>query len=633
VRLLDLSGKMLTGMTMTSDAAWVNDGMIVQKGVQMRARDGVIFVQDIYRPGKADHARNGRFPVIVERTPYDRSSERFKQFGRDAVARGYIFVVQDVRGRSESGGIFEMMTNRHDEGADGADTLAWVYSQNWCNGNIATVGGSYSATNQQAAALHQPKGLKAQVLRDCGTNYYQRSFRLHGAFNVGTTLAWIAQSASLGAEAQADPAVKAKFDDMRENIHTWVDNLPIKEGETIIALSPEYENYYFRMEQTSDDAPYWQSTGLRIAGHWDEYPKDVAPLLITGWFANHAAANFEKFNELGTRLERPVHMIAGPWIHSPGMLVDMTAGSVCFGDAAAQFSPVNETWLRWIDHFVRGVDNGVEREPRLHYFVMGSGDGRWMPDGRIFHGGYWRSSDHWPLPETEFRPYFLHAGGNLTTDKPSLGQSHSRYDFDPADPCPGLGSVTAQIPDFDRFVMTGPREQRCTPEFAACRGSNLPIAQRADVLVFETAPLVDDIEITGPIQARLWVSSSARDTDFTGKLIDVYPPSEEHPEGYALYITEGILRMRYRDDRPVGDLIEPGKVYAIALELSPSSNLFKRGHKLRLDISSSSFPQFDVNPNTGEPLGLHTHIEIAQQTIYHDADCPSHLLLPVQPFR
>ncbi len=613
---------------MADTAGRARHAVVIERKVMVTARDGTSFAMDIYRPASDGVALGGKWPVLVERTPYHRGTKRIEDFGAEAAARGYIFVSQDVRGRNESGGIFRMMTADHDEGADGYDTYCWIHRQSWCDGRIGTVGGSYSATNQQAAALLHPPGLRAQVLRDCGTNYYKRSFRVHGTFNVGNTLTWIVHSASLGREAMTDPQVKAAIEHMRDHLTDWVPRLPIKRGETPIALSPEYEEYYFRMEQTSDDDPYWQSTGLRIEGRWDDYPKDVAPLLITGWFATHAAANFEKFIEFRSRLEPACQIICGPWIHSPRMLSDTTAGVVDFGAAAAELGPVTDRWLRWTDRFVRGLDNGIDQEPAVRYFLMGTADGHWTDQGLIYHGGEWQSADAWPLPGTCFTPYYLGGGGELRLE---TGDAEPcRYSFDPRDPAPGLGSTTAQLVEFDNFVMTGPREQTCSPEFAACRGSRRRLSERPDILVFETAPLEHDVEVTGPLEAHLWISSSAPDTDFTAKLIDVYPPSPEHPEGYALLISEGILRMRYRGGRVVQELIVPGEIYEIGIELTPTSNLFKRGHRIRLDISSASFPQHDVNPNTGEPLGHHTHMQSAHQTVFRDGARPSHLMLPIQ---
>ncbi len=390
----------------------------ITRKATMKLRDGVTLALDLYQPASDGVALPGKWPVLVERTPYGRGLARLQAFGRAAAQRGYVFVCQDVRGRNDSEGLFEMMTGGHDEGADGYDTLAWIFDQPWCDGRIGSVGGSYSATNQQAAALEHPPGLRCQVLRDCGTNYYQRAFRVHGTFNVANTLTWVAQSALLGREALASAEVRQALVQMRDHLDEWVARLPIRRGASPIALSPEYEKFYFDMEQRSDDQPYWQSTGLRLAGRWDAYPRDVAPLLVTGWFATHVAANFEKFAELSRRLDRPVKLICGPWIHSPRMLQDTTAGAADFGAAAARLGPIDETWLRWCDRWVRDIPNGAEDDPAVRYFVMGLGDGRRTEAGLIFHGGEWRSAPAWPLPSTRFIPYYLGPDGELGTQAP-----------------------------------------------------------------------------------------------------------------------------------------------------------------------------------------------------------------------
>jgi putative CocE/NonD family hydrolase len=370
---------------------------------------------------------------------------------------------------------------------------------------------------------------------------------------------------------------------------------------------------------------------LRIDGHWDHYPRDVAVLLVSGWFATHAAANFDKFTALRARLERPVQMIVGPWIHSPTMLEATHAGAVDFGPAAAQQGPINETWVNWADRWVRGEENGTDEATLLKYFVMGTGDGHRTADHRVFHGGEWRTARAWPLPQTRFTPYYLGGDGALQSETPANANAASSYEFDPGDPCPGIGSTSVQLDGYPSFILSGPQEQRCLPQLAACRGSDRPLSERRDILVFDTPSLSDDVEVTGPIELKLWVSTTARDTDFAIQLVDVYPPGTVQEEEYPLLITEGVVRMRYRNNRTVQALLEPGEVYDVAIELTPTSNVFKKGHQIRLQVSSSSFPQYDVNPNTGEPMGYDTHAVTAVQTIHHSERYPSCLVLPIQP--
>jgi predicted acyl esterase len=652
-------------------AEWVADDVHVFRGVAVTMRDGVTLVSDVYLPGTARVLPDGPVPVLLERTPYDRRAARFVTFALAAAKAGYAFVIQDVRGRGDSGGHFHMMTNIPDEGVDGIDTWHWLIQQPWCDGRLGTVGGSFSAANQQAMALHHPRGLRAQVLRDAGTNYRQRMFRYHGAFNVGVALPWAIEHGLQSPEARDNADVRQALTDMRDRSAQWTELLPLKRGQSPLAGAPGYEDVYFTMLETSDDTAYWHNPTVRLEGRWDEYPTDVAILMVSGWFAHHANANFDKLHELGRRNAQPVRLIVGPWVHSPAMLALTHAGEADFGPAAAQEGPVNEVWLAWLDRYVKGegpvekasegtvekvskewagktaedaADEKTEErtrekaeektaaaEPALRYFVMGLGDGHRTHDNRIFHGGEWRSASQWPLPDTQATPYYFHADGRLAPLRPRADAAPLSYVFDPADPCPGIGATSLQSETFPAFVIPGPRDQRCRPTMTACRNSDRPLAERDDVLVFQTDPLPSAHEVTGPLSVQLWVASTAPDTDFTAKLIDVYPPSTDHPDGYALLLSEGILRMRYRDSRAREELIEPGRPYAVTIELNPTSNVFKAGHRIRLDIASASFPEYDVNPNTGEPLGRHTHTNVATQTVFVDGMRASHIVLPLQP--
>lgn len=595
----------------------------IVEGVVTRMSDGVDLVMDLYVPIRDGKRVAEPLPVIVERTPYDRTASRFRDFGREAAMRGFIFACQDVRGRGDSGGHFHLMTNIPDEGQDGSETLAWVVEQPWCDGRIATVGGSFSAANQQAAALHHPKGLYTQVLRDCGNNYYQRMFRYNGAFNIAVILPWIVNHGAIGHEAQKDPAVKEAFIAMGRDIGQWALRLPLERGNSPLALAPTYEEIYFKMLETSDDVPYWHNVTIRLDGRWDEYPTDLSVMMVSGWFAHHAAANLEKLVKFGERLDGPLRLVMGPWSHGPMMMEEAVDGDVEFGPAALRYAPINAQWLDWIED--RLADRPA-RQPRLSYFHMGGGSGSKTTDGRIEHGGEWRESDQWPLPNAQFQPLYLSPNGRLVNELPLEGQS--RYDYDPADPTPAIGAVTIPRTHPTDFVRGGPRIQKCDPGFPACRGSSGFFADREDVLVFDTDPLEEAVDVTGPITARLWVSSSARDTDFAAQLVDVYPPSEDFPDGCPLLITEGILRMRYRNRQAVAELIEPGQIYPIEIELGPTSNRFAKGHRIRLTLCSARFPQYDVNPNTGEALGCATRLEIARQTIWHGEATPSCIVIP-----
>jgi uncharacterized protein len=286
--------------------------------------------------------------------------------------------------------------------------------------------------------------------------------------------------------------------------------------------------------------------------------------------------------------------------------------------------------LRFFDAWLKGERNGVAADPPVRLFVMGGGSGRRNAQGRMDHGGRWRAETDWPIPDARLTPFYLHRDGRLSVEPPASGAAPLSYDFDPARPVPSIGgTITSGKP----VMLGGAFDQREGPQVFGCREPYLPLAARADVLVFETEPLTADVEVTGPIEARLWISSDRPDTDFTLKLIDVYPPNEDYPDGFAMNLTDGILRVRYRKSWEQPQMLPPGEIAEITVAAFPTSNLFKKGHRIRLDISSSNFPHFDVNPNTGALEGQGLDRQIARNTIMVDRDRPSHVLLPLIPVR
>lgn len=247
---------------------------------------------------------------------------------------------------------------------------------------------------------------------------------------------------------------------------------------------------------------------------------------------------------------------------------------------------------------------------------------------RLDHGGCWRSAADWPVPGTEFRAYYLHHDGTLRNAPPGEIDAALTFDFDPGNPVPTIGgAVTSGEP----LMVPGAYDQRTSDKICGARAPFLPLEARRDILVFETPPLAEDIEITGPIAVRLWISSSAPDTDFTAKLIDWHPPNADYPQGYAMNLTDGILRCRYRRSWEHPQMLAPGEVAEIVIEPMPTSNLFKKGRRIRLDISSSNFPHFDVNPNTGEAEGRAQRMQIAANTVHTNRQHASHIVLPVVP--
>ena len=284
--------------------------------------------------------------------------------------------------------------------------------------------------------------------------------------------------------------------------------------------------------------------------------------------------------------------------------------------------------MRFFGHWLKGEDNGWDEEAPVKLFIMGGGSGSKNSEKRLDHGGRWRSENEWPLARALNMPFYLHSGGELSVRQPEGPHPPTTYLFDPDHPVPTVGG---NISSGQPVMAAGGFDQVESEEFFGSEKPYLPLASRPDVLVFQTAPLAEDVEITGPISVQLWISSSAVDTDFTAKLIDVYPPSIDYPQGYALNLTDGILRIKFRNSWEKTELMEPGEVYRVKLELLPISNLFVKGHRIRLDISSSNFPRFDVNGNTGENPGTSPVRVTALNSVYHDESRQSHVLLPVIP--
>jgi uncharacterized protein len=327
----------------------------------------------------------------------------------------------------------------------------------------------------------------------------------------------------------------------------------------------------------------------------------------------------------------------GPWTH--GAETRSYAGEAEFGpEAAIDFNALR---LRWFDHWLRDIDNGVDHEASVRIFVTGGGDAHMTPEGRIFVGGHWRDEHEWPLQRARATPCYLRANGVLSPDKPEAEEPTS-YLFDPKNPVPTIGgnisshnapaskkSYPMRASDDGNLMEQGAWDQRCRSNCWTC-GDALPLSARNDVLVFQTIPLQESLEVTGPLTVHLWVSSTAPDTDFTAKLVDVYPPNADYPAGVDLNVEDGIVRMRYRNgvDNPP-EMMKAGQIYPVDVELYPTSLVFQKGHRIRVDISSSNFPRFDVNSNTGEPLNDNRRIATAVNTIYHDAEHPSNIVLPV----
>jgi hypothetical protein len=595
----------------------------VSKNVMVTMRDGVRLATDIYRPAVNGLPAPGKLPVILERTPYNKDG--IESWARYFVPRGYVAVGQDVRGRYTSEGSWRP---HRDDVNDGFDTAKWIGEQPWCDGNIGTIGTSYPGGTQHALAISNPPYLKAMVPVDAMSDYGRYGIRHNGAFEL-RWMNWIFNiGAPNGSHPARDPAVRAELAKLGDQVREYVKGLPLRRGMTPLRLAPDYEAWLVEAMGHGDYDDLWKNMGASVVDHLAEY-KDVPVYLVGGWYDSWSAqtANLN-YVELSKAKKGPIHLIMGPWTH--GGQRESFAGEAEFGpEAALDFDAFRR---RWFDHWLKGIDNGVEREPPVRIFVMGGGDTHKTPEGRIFVGGHWRSEREWPLTRTAITPYYLHADGTLSTEKPPavpLAAPATHYLFDPRHPVPTVGG---SISSEGVLMFRGAADQRCRADLWTCADTR-PLSARNDVLVFQTPPLDRDTEVTGRLIVKLWAASSAPDTDFTAKLIDVYPPNRDFPAGVELNVADSIVRARYRDSLTHSTMMKPGQVYPFTIEMYPTSLVFQRGHRIRLDISSSNFPRFDVNPNTGEPLNDNRGWAIAENAIYHDAEHASHILLPIIPAR
>jgi putative CocE/NonD family hydrolase len=602
--------------------------VVIERDVGVRMRDGIQLVADVYLPALDGRAVDGRFPTVIERTPYDRGRLDLELTARYFAARGYVVVLQDSRGRFDSDGRFHFFFSEHHEGLDGNDTLAWIAGQPWSDGKVGTTGLSLTGANQQALAITHPENLTTQVILDCGYNYWRRPLRVNGAFNEGITLPYVFWMAMGSPEAAADPSIRQALRGGLADIEQWTRRLPLKRGASPLALVPDYEDWYLEMATTGDYVGLWTNPTATLEDHIDEYP-DIPVCFVTSWYGHHAWANFVKLTELRRRNQSPVKLVSGIWLHAFDYMQQSHIGDVEFGNAAAV--ALDDFRLRWFDQFLKGLDTGVLDTPTARVFHMGGGSGARNLAGRMVHGGRWLSFDEWPPPEADTRTYHLTDDGQLAAESPEDSEP-TTYVYDPAHPVPTIGGAF-QTPlggSVTGLLYGGAFDQRGTRSLMTCT-DELPLSARPDVLVFRTPVLEHAVDVVGDVEVRLWVSSSAPDTDFTVKLVDEHPPTADYPEGYAMNIVDSIVRMRYRNGRTTAELIEPGRLYEITIAAMPTANRFAAGHRIRLDISSSSFPQFDVNPNTGGPLGQSRGHVVAHNSVYHDRERPSRIVLPVLP--
>ena len=607
-------------------------GGVVRHSLTVPMRDGVRLATDLYLPENLGPHHPGPLPVLLERTPYGKNEETRRErsaanplpMRRGEVAarfarEGYAVVVQDCRGRFGSEGQF---TKYLGEAHDGADTLQWIMEQPWCNGSVGTYGLSYAAHTQTALATQRPPGLKAMFL-ECGgfANAYRGGIRHGGAFELKQAV-WALRNARSGSN-HLEPAARQALE--QADIGQWCLCLPWSRGDSPLQWAPEYEDYLFSQWERGSFDDYWRQPELYAAGHYGAFD-GLAVMLMCGWWDPYAQTTTDNYLGL-SRGDGRVRMVLGPWTHGERSVPH--AGDVDFGPDAVLDGALADDYvamrLAWFDHWLKGRPMPARQQAAVRYFRMGGGSGARTAQGRLDHGGAWRSADHWPVPGTQATAWHLHADGRLARE-PAPQPGVRSYRFDPACPVPTLGgSITSGEP----LMFAGAYDQTTQENTFAARPPYGPLSERGDVLVFQTEPLQQDLEVTGTITIELQVSSSAPDTDFTAKLIDQYPPSADHPQGYAMNITDGILRCRYRNSWEQPELMAPGEVVAVTIEPMPTSNLFRKGHRIRLDISSSNFPRFDVNPNTGAPEGSAGPRQVAVNSLHLGGCHASRIVLPV----
>ena len=553
------------------------------RDVECRLRDGTILRADVYRP-----AAPGRFPVLLCRTPYDKRHPRYVKVGAALAERGYIAVVQDIRGRDASDG--QWIWHMTDEGQvveanDGYDACEWAAGLLGSDGQVGTWGNSYPSWLIWRMASAQPQSLKAIF----SSGFSARTLDCtSGIFETGIRLRWqhhMAVSSRLRAGDRAFPQT------VDEALHNW-DRLLRGKWTWHVPLA-EVPDELFGPDAAMQRR-YWQEINREFWALDRSYPQVTVPTAtLTGWWdrLSHCSFHLTGMRNAGPPATRDVHrLVIGPWIHDVEGQSDWRPPRDQ-GPGASLNLPAE--LARWYDHQLKGIVPADDAPVRLYM----------VNDGR------WTHHNSWPPDNMQATPAYLGSAGSANTpngdgwlslDAPGAGASDT-YAYDPKDPVLSLVGMDGQA--------------------AACDQS--PLRDRRDILVYQTAPLEQDIVLAGPLSCTLWIVSDARDTDFVARLIEV------GPDGLTINISHGIMRCRYRVGYDAEVPLEPGVPTEITIKMLPVGIRFQKGSRIRLDVTSSDFPTFDRNHNTGRRFYDDPELRVAHQKLLHGESHPSHILLPV----
>jgi putative CocE/NonD family hydrolase len=596
-----------------------NEGLYdyqVTRDVMVEMRDGVKLATDLYLPTPTSKKEEVLgFPTLVLRTPYNKNGYGGAE-GPFFAKRGYAVVVQDTRGRYKSEGEWDFV---FDDANDGYDLIEWAAAQKFSNGKVGTMGLSYMAYTQYVLAKSKPPHLVTMIPLEGASNFAEEVFFTGGAMQLDRYLSW-----TLG---QSKDTAR-RVDEQNGNTY-YQDQLAMVDYQELLNYTPRNG-----ITLLNELQPWWKEAMENP--HYGEYWKSISPqewheswpvptYHVGGWYdilLDGTSNNYIGITENGPEkrklkaLGKPVNiresqkLLIGPWTHGyPKNEVGPTTFSQADLSDSHDGANGTENWrfeqLRWFDYWLKGIENGVMDEDAVKLYVMDGED------------SYWRTEKEWPLERTQYTKFYLQEGksesinslndGVLSTEEPKKNEEPDQYTYDPSNPTPTVGgNLSGTTPGSKR----GPLDQQHIEE---------------GVLTYTTEVLEEDTEVTGPIEVNLWASSSAKDTDFAVKLTEV------HPDGRSIIIQDSIIRARYRESREQETLLEPGEIYEFTINLGTTSNVFNKGHRIRVDVSSSNHPRFDNNPNTGNKWGTDSEIIIAENTIYHDREHPSHIVLPIIP--